>query len=410
MSRHYLTAALEDEQNPFDAFLYHLEDHRRTAFSRMHLGLKPGLVWFHDFLLTDDGPEPILNSPWSSVVARYQDINTPWPERGEEFVRERPFAQREIGVGGIPILSGEKDLSEYRRRDFLTLFSKDGIVPDGASQISGKPGFFIPYPVAARVFAAPLVSKRADAVAPLVIGVCGAPRLESRFPVLLEALSQASQGGLNFELRWLLPTEAARARARALVHEVSLEDKVTLLVGDSFSDWISLVPQLDISLHLHFSVFGQPGPALAISMAAGVPVLVTDFASSDYLSPHAVWKIQPGVSEVLEIKSAVMKIASLRGTQELIRHRERVRSVARERFDARSIANEVMKALSMSRGVLSAMRTRWSGLEVAAREALLREIAGHRSDNSSVSWLEQAELELLSRTFTEFGWTTRNAT
>lgn len=59
---HYLTAFILDKEKKYDIFFYQIENHNDTNFCRIHLALKPGVVFFHDFYLSSDIPQTILPS------------------------------------------------------------------------------------------------------------------------------------------------------------------------------------------------------------------------------------------------------------------------------------------------------------------------------------------------------------
>ena len=405
---HYLTAWDRHRNNPFDVFFYHLEDHRRTAFARMHLALKPGLVWFHDLLLTDDGPEPILNSAWERVVQKFQKAGTPWPERGEEFKRPRPHAVREVGIGGIPIFSSEKDLKEYHLLAARMGKEKGLAFEHPYSEVISTPshdplGFLLPYPVLGPKLES---SKRATGNE-FVLGLCVPPGIEGRVPAILEALRRVSSGPRlastkKCRLHWLLDNAKEREIAESMLKDFGVQDLCTtsggpdgLPFGRGPYAWENALDGIDVALHLHFSVYGQPGPALALSLAKGLPTLVSDFGGSDFLPDDVVLKIRPGAGEVQEIAAV---IDGLR-TGRLVVDARRAQSVATERHDARQIADQLLCAMRLSGPALERIQTRWNALEGEAAQALIREVAP-----PAQSWFDNERDLVLRAPFKEFGW------
>ncbi len=414
--RHFLTAADCDREKPFDVFLYHLENHRRTGFSRIHLGLKPGVVWFHDFLLTDDGPEPILNSPWERTVARFFDRATPWPEPLEEFTRPRPHAVREASVGGLPIFSSERDVSEFQRLKLRTLVggatpigaNRDQKIGDQASGNGRASAFLIPYPVESKVFELQ-AQERATAGSPtFTLGWCGSPSIEQRFAVMCEALSHARVPGVNIFAKWMLPQRGDKVAAAALLQEFGVQEQVTLLYGDSFDDWVSLLPTIDCATHLRFSAFGQAGPALALSMAAGVAVVVSDFGASEHIPSEIAFKIQPGATEVLELAALWQALAQRAvSSWNLSNHRERVRAYARERHEVRVVVSNFMHAFEQSQPALARLRAGWDLLEGDASETLLQQVGIENVSTTKVSglpWYEDEVSQWLGPASSDLGW------
>src|SRR5690606_23982396 len=83
-TKHFLKAAAIHAVSPFDLFFYQLENAKEAHFVRFHLGLQPGVVLFHDLFLSDEGPEPLLESHWRAVLAKYRGHTASWAERGSK--------------------------------------------------------------------------------------------------------------------------------------------------------------------------------------------------------------------------------------------------------------------------------------------------------------------------------------
>ncbi len=50
---HYLQAMQKHREQNYSCFFYQIEDRKECNFMRIHLALKPGIVWFHDFFLSN---------------------------------------------------------------------------------------------------------------------------------------------------------------------------------------------------------------------------------------------------------------------------------------------------------------------------------------------------------------------
>lgn len=399
-TQHFLTAGLH--WSDFDLFLYQLEDHRRTAFSRMHLGVVPGVVWFHDFLLTDDGPEPILNSPWERTFKIAETVaaaraepgsiiasQLPWAHPEDEFTRPRPYAVREAQIGGLPIFSSERDRDEYVR---LNLGSLLGAESGRSVERSG----LVPIPVDPGLFDGTVRGKGGG---PRVVAWCGAPGMERRSAVIAEAFGRiAGSDAPTVKGIWMLTSESDRALANDMLLEFGAQDLVELRVGKSYDDWIALLSQVDLALHLHFSAYGHAGPALALSLATGTPVVVSDFGESDYLPDGAVLKVQPGIAEVGELFHILRTISDL----PLSTLGARARVIAQERHHAGVVAAQLRSLLEQHRSELSDMQSRWKEVERCAREALGQMIRG--IGWSQRPWYEDHESQWLDSAATELGW------
>ncbi|NDC39127.1 MAG: hypothetical protein EBZ48_13955, partial [Proteobacteria bacterium] len=78
-THHYLSAFERHAAAPFDLFFYQLEDLPSSAFARAHLGLIPGVVWFHDLLFTTKCPEGLLHSSWEVALQKFLGLKAIWP-------------------------------------------------------------------------------------------------------------------------------------------------------------------------------------------------------------------------------------------------------------------------------------------------------------------------------------------
>ena len=368
-THHYLSAVTRHKERPFDLFFYQFEDTKAGAFIRLHLGLIPGLILFHDLLVTQDGPEPILNSSWESTIEMLVKNNRQWPSRTAEFPRERPFAVREVGYAASAIFTCPRMHQEYRTqqsaRPRLSVLAQDQ-------------SWYLPFPV-----------ERNDPPFPkdFTVGFAGSPRIEHRSHKVLQALSNFSGSA---KLVWMIEAHE-EALAREMVTEFGVEN-VELVAGRSPQRWNSIQKDISVGLHPLFSVFGQAEPYLRISMAAGRPSITSDFGAAEYLPSDAVFKVRPGESEAFEICSVLEKLAP----SDLRAWGKRGQSWASEENDRNKIASELATIFEKSIPAIKPALVEWQRLASDAGIQLIRE-----SQNllESESWEK-----ICTPVYQELGW------
>ncbi len=370
-SYHYLTAAAQHRRTPYDLFFYQMEDQRELGFSRIHLGCLPGIVYFHDLLLATDGPEPILNSPWRSTLRRFWDRDAPWPGRTDEHKQPRPHAFREGGYALVPIFSNAKDHNEFQR-----------VVAAAVPERLGRdlPSFCLPYPASLRSPS----SAGADQVRR--VGILGTPRIESRPHKVLDALSRIP----DTEIVWLID-EVERGAAQELLREFGLTSRAELVYPRAPERWAELLPTLGVGIHTLFSVYGQPGPYLHLSLAAGLPCIAMDFGAVPELPSSLVAKVEPGRSESYQIEALLREFLS----RPSLPLRERIFEYAAEQFDPEKIAGEMAQIFRAVMPMVKPRLAAWESFERDAAQALALE--GQGLGGPQESWLN-AWKDLISPT------------
>ena len=357
-TRHYLDAVMRHRTNPYDVFFYQMEDHRAASFARIHLGLMPGIVLFHDLMLSSHGPEPILNSPWRETLSKFRDPGHPWPARGSEFTQGGPLGYREAGYAAAALFSNPAAHADYRNNVEARL-----ALPGEAPR-----SFYLPLPVECQENTARGV--RDGEV--LRIAYCGSPRIEHRSHKLCAALARLST---PWQLHWLLDADEL-THAQEIAGEFELNN-VHFSCGRSPGRWSALVTQCDAAVHTLFSVFGQPGPYLQLSLMAGLPTVVTRFASCELLPDNCVYKIEPGETEAAELCEVLRHVAGGRNPAASAR----IRAYARENFDAASVALDLAAVFEEQAGYLARVLARWDDLGREAHRALHQEVRGFAGEN-----------------------------
>jgi hypothetical protein len=356
--QHYLLAAERHTQQPFDLFFYQIESGKPSYFARTHLGLQPGVCWFHEFSLPDYGPEPILNSPWQETTRLFQafcrEERLQWPAREREYKREGQLALREASMSMLSLFSNVRD-----HRDFLQA---------GAPTLLGtgnSKSYFLGVPVPT---VPKLDQRRASDSAGqcLQLAYCSGPGTEGRSAQLFKAL--AAEPG-RYCLHWLVQEqELAAAQDRLEEYGITAE----LVLGRSPETWQKLCAACDIALHLHFSGFGNLMPYLGISMAQGLACIALDTWELESLPKDALWRIEPGLCESSQC-AAILK--ALREQPELLQAlAAKGRDHARAQHSPAFIAAELRAAIDQALPLVRTYTARWGGFQQAARTALLKEV------------------------------------
>ena len=374
-SFHYLTAASRHIAHPYDLFFYNMEDVVALGFSRIHLGCLPGVVYFHDLLLSTDGPEPILNSPWRHTLARFWNRAAPWPARTAEHAQPRPHAYREGGYALIPVFANGKDHAEFQR-----------VVAPAVPDRLGRdlPSFCLPYPADSNERPHPAAGALRR------VGFSGRPRIESRAHKLFEALTALP----DHQLVWLVdPTD--KPAAEELVREFELGARTELVSPRSPEKLAEIAPSLAVSVHTLFSVYGQPGPYLSVSLAAGLPCIVTDFGSTPELPDSIVAKVEPGRSEAYQIRAILRELAA----HESVELRQRIQDFARDQLASQKIAAELGAMFRASIPLLRPILSDWQAFERDASSAVVAEAQGVSGPQER--WLD-AWKQLLAPTLGSF--------
>lgn len=368
-THHYLKAFAHDAEKPFDIFFYQIENDPRLNFARAHLGLIPGITYFHNFNFTNYGPEPLLNSPYQDVVAKFNAIESSWFARDKKYKRSGPAALREAELSPVSIFSSAHSLNEYKSAVTLKL---------KLDEREALNAFYLPYPVSGEI-------EKCEPGEAFNLAFAGSVNIENRAHKVLAAISKVDE---PIRVHWMVKPEEV-GRAEEILREFNVENS-ELYPAHNSKAWKEILSKCDGAVHTLFSAYSHPEPFLAISLAAGVPSIVTNYGSIEYLPDNVVFKIRPGNTEALEIEGAIKAISHKR--HEL--NREMMRKFAIESHDARQIANELAAIFENRVPYLGEIRKRWRRLEVEAKESLVQEAAG---------FLENSD-KLLEPSFEELGW------
>ncbi|MCB9029701.1 MAG: glycosyltransferase [Deltaproteobacteria bacterium] len=365
----YLSAFSRDEQNPYDFFFYQLEDSDQCDFVKLHLGLKPGIVFFHDILLREEMPPPLTFSIWPEVL---NWVDSPeWPKRYPQPDRG-PFAYRECSLSLLPIFSSERLANEFKRTVEKTL--GDSFEPKDLRF------FYLPLPVES--FENSPLSKNETCIA-----FSGEVGIEHRAHKVLHAVRDLND---RFKLLWLVAPDEV-SRAKELANEFSVHN-LEIITERSAENWKKVLDRSSVAIHTHFSVYGTLGLNLSISLASKTPVIVTDFAEGEFLPESVVFKVSPGRNEATQIKSFIEEINNLSGSSELGLILDNAKSYVLEISDKKTVALELLQIFLSNLDFLRNARSTWSTLEQEARNFVLQK-------NLTSAWAA-----FFKPAFNEIGW------
>jgi hypothetical protein len=372
---HYLKAFEDDRQKDFDIFFYQLEDHQGSNFVRSHLGLIPGITYFHHFNLSNYGPEPLLNSPYSDIAAKFNSGDKAWPERDKKYKPKGPAAYRESALSPVSIFSNPHSLDEYKRQISLKL------------KLPGEAGlnaFYLPYPVKIEKD----LSKKRETQS-FRIAYIGSTRIENRAHKVLAAMADLGKG---IELDWLIPAHET-SEAKDMLEEYQISGAKLHTEYDPQS-WKEIVINADCAIHTLFSVYGHSEPYLSISLAHGLPVLVTNFASTESMPDNILFKIQPGETESIQITEIIKAILE----DNTLEYRETAIRYCVENNDPAKIAAELASIFRKRKDYLRDFKNTWQKLCNVARESLLNESSTFLDSENEIA------LNMVLPVFKELGW------
>jgi hypothetical protein len=374
---HYLTAYRRHQETPFDLFFYQLEDGKAGRFARMHLGLIPGVVWVHDLFLQDHGPEGLYTSPWERTVAQFRDSEVPFLERACAPHQLWPRACREVSLAPVLLFS-----SRWVMRDFGNFLSERIEPYPGGQRVE-----FLPVPVSIEKEAPRRVKSSG-----LRLACIGTVNVEDRAYKILPALKAARY---ECHLTWLVDSHEV-SRAQELIEEFSVQERVTLVHGRTVGRWREILDTSDVALHMHRSPFGHLAPYLQCSLAAGVPVVVSDAAEGAQLPDSCVFRVAPGLTEARELAELFGALSAIPLESIGRRGREYIASES----EVSCVAERLGVLFYQNLPGIKQCMDRWESLQQRASRALIQEVLSLAGEAPVGCGAEQ----LLLPVARELGW------
>lgn len=393
-AEHYLTALRHHEENPYDLWFYQIEDHSESIFSRLHAGMMPGVVLFHDYLLQT--PAPLI---LAMLDERYDD----------------PQAYREVDQAVVPVFTNpwaHREYLSYRERE-KHVTSGEGVSSEDASSTltssklasstltsstlirqpreSRQISFTLPYPVC---IGDGVVGVGGEEVADtLTVGIVGSAQTEDRvYRLFHAALRWRQRVGRQKKIRVLWMTQDPEAALRLFSEfcDASLQggelgcgrlknEDLEIINPMCAENWGQIVQRSQILCHLRVSAYGALGPYIQASMCSGKPTVVMGYGEGDYYGEQSLIHIRTGETEVSQLEEVLGAFSEVfaagrgekftRGNLDLMRQ-----------HDPLQVAADLMEIFRVARPAIEERMREFKGRleqEVANLEADLEE-----------SWLE----------------------
>lgn len=339
---HYLMAGQMHRVAPYDVFFHQVEEGIEAHFLRTAIGLYPGLTYFHDLYLSDLGPDPLTNSPWS-FVANLMHESVPaaqiqWPDRLQEFPRRGPFPEREFALSWGAVYASTRMCADAHTRD------------------PHKHLAVIPYPISFNQYQGPKAS---------VVALYGSPFIEDRMHKVLPALKKIP----NIKVLWGVPARLC-AYAKDRLKEFHA-DFVEIVPIAQLHEWAEIASSAAVCIHLHHSVYGNCSPFIETSLAAGSHVLMTEGIDDVHVPRDIVCTIPAGETESTRIFETIKAILQ---TPSLLPHTLGQQYVEHHHNPA-ALGAEFVKLFEQSQAVFAPKQEWWRTMQQAARTAVFHEIA-----------------------------------
>lgn len=341
-THNYLKAAEYD----YDLHIYQLENHPALNFARIHCGLQPGMTIFHHYNFTSFGPEPILASPWQPMVSKYTDDSISWYNRKDELDQIGPLAHRESAWTLLPVFTNPLNTSDFKANINLSIANKHQIKP-----------VYLPFPIK--------VPDSFQSVNNKKLAFLASPDASHRIHNNLWALKQNS----DWQGVWLIEAQE-ETEANDLLKDYNLSNRVEIIAGRTPDTWRKLIRDCSLVSHFLFSAYEQPCPYLALSMAAGKVVALSDYGYSNSLPDNLCFKIPLGSGE----KEIFAKLLSEVSDETLTQLGTHSQSFAKEHYLASMVAKEFKQLVDNNAEKISNFKPCWQAFQQAARNSLLEEV------------------------------------
>ncbi|MCB0359907.1 MAG: glycosyltransferase, partial [Bdellovibrionales bacterium] len=406
----YHRAFLEDQAEPFDLFLFHIEDHESSAFVVAASELWPGIVVLHDtttraVTLARFG-HGTTGELLDAALQAAHGANAPkigeWRARGWNTESlERRYLNSELSVGDEHVLVGG------------TAFCIDYLRAMGRTER-----------LASMVFPVPEVSpnerdnrgrrSREDFGIPpqaAVVGFIGRNTIEHRHHTFLEAfaaLSQEDEAKGPVYLLWLAADANEKAHHERLLEgfceSVPLPRERCIVAVSEGNDGAEIAA-CDLLVSLQFSlVRGIPRKCLE-ACSYGVPLVTLDVGSQAELPVASRVAIAPGSDEFFQLREALRLLLN----DDAIRSQmgAAARAFAADAFSPAGSAADLQATFSRYASYLSStIDKRRREFSSAEREHLQTRLRSRleREKDPDEAMSEQMLGRLLSQAAADFGW------
>jgi hypothetical protein len=348
---HYLRAYKIHEENPFQLFFYQIEDSKVTNFCRHHLGLIPGITWFHSYLLLNRPPEALSHTPWEEVIkwvkAKSQQGATATSELPTETIwvdTNNPMPSREFSLSFNPLFSQAWFVREYNRLNLDKL--SDALDSNFISSAT-----YLPLPVADNTGNLSFKPNTWE----FTIGLVGNPAPESRYFKILQAFAESEY---TYKLIWFVSKECRDSADRLTNNFLAPNSakSISIVCYNTFSELKEWLKEVSLLFLLKFSVFGTRAPILQLAASQGVPLAITDFAEGEFFPTNLFFNIPLGDGEQQAISSAIAEVYS--DSDNSIK-RAKLQSYVKEEFALNVVAEQLKLYLLEQASLLSPLYATW---------------------------------------------------
>lgn len=262
---HFLTAYKNHKINPYDIFIYQIEDNPESYFTRCFSGIFPGITLFHSYLFRNRSSIAIAD------VDPYYD---------------GPIVVRELKNCGLPVFFGKWAYNEYRLRfqQYPTCRSEEIFYPVPQVEVNE-------FKKENTEFDNSL----------LTIGLVADTTTEQRAHKILPAISRLNN---KIRLYWLTENYS---KAKRLCEEFSVKN-FEIVEKATPDKWMKLLSRINVAIHPACEHFTNLGPFLQMSISREIPVVIWDFGEGEYVENQYILKIEPGQNESSQLSSILSKL------------------------------------------------------------------------------------------------------
>jgi|GEM_PF-6619079 len=366
----YRKARVNHKTNPYDLFFYNLEDNDELSFIRMHIVQIPGIVYFHDFIHSNYGPIPMVNSAWHLNCENYNQSKFISYERLDEKYQKIPHAHRESAYSLISLLSSAA---------FNVDFSN--VIKDQIKFNTDKRNIYFPTAASEKFYN---IKPKENEL--LNIAFSGCSQFDSRSHKFLPVLEKFND---KIMFHWMLDKKF-EGHANKLLSENNITN-FKIYNSKSENTWYDILLESDLVLHTKFSFYKNISPFLEMSLAAGKYIITNNFHFADYIPETAAFKVNVGSKESLEYDSIINKFINIKKIGTNIVAREFAQSFYNKDINFNFLKNLIIKNLDS----FKKHNALWADFEKQASQSLLNEMK---------SYVGNIGLDIIDPIFKEFDW------
>ena len=402
----YQRAFLRHESDPFDVFIYHLEDHPAASFVKAGMGVWPGIVFVHDLNLSrleksfiaHATTEELLNErtqeEFGEKIISVGDLAA----RGwstEIFERLYPLGLSELRNAGVMISPNERSVDELKQRFPETPISRAEfplrlLTTDEKEMHRGE------------------ARKALGLDARDFVIMCGAQNsVEDRAYVTLDSIGQLLKGSETSHVKvvWFVLDSLAEQTIQRVIGGYSdeiLRERIQVIRIADFHSLQLLTCAADCVISLKFDLLRGFSPFVYVAQAASVPLIMSDFGPSSELGTSLLVRVGRGeAQELARILWCLLSDPSF--AQEVSR---RMRNVAEVVNSPKSVAEDIQAIVEKHINYLrSQCQNSESNIQVA-KASTLSKFERELSEQKLVlpGNKEIDPLQISSKLISDFGW------